>query len=130
MNTVRIYVAGTSYRQNEVAHLLSRRNTTVRFVPEPTNPYDPHAVRVEAEIDGNFVLIGYVPKTKTLILKRAILEKDYLGVKIGVVARSRPSAPLGVALDLSFETSNPVQLTEYENRRNRFSDLFAPDPSE
>ena len=54
-------VAGESHYQDalhEIAGGQDRLETTAALVPEPTNPHDENAVRVE--IDGK--LVGYLPR--------------------------------------------------------------------
>ena len=85
LNTEYIKVSGTSYHQEDIRSLgvenddyhLPKKELLEQYegeyvyaldfypdtklVPEPTNEYDPNAIRVECE----GVLIGYVPKNKT-----------------------------------------------------------------
>lgn len=82
------YVAGTSYREANLERMLSRNpdfdasksyildhygeddyiyryhryyTSDIKFTPEPTNPHDPNAIRID--VDGNFV--GYVKRGST-----------------------------------------------------------------
>lgn len=82
------YVAGTSYREENLERMLSRNpdfdapksylldhygegdyiyryhryyTSDIKFTPEPTNPHDPKAIRID--VDGNFV--GYVKRGST-----------------------------------------------------------------
>ena len=59
-----INVAGESHYQDALHSLAgnaegeTRLETTAALIPEPTNPHDPNAVKVE--IDGK--LVGYLPR--------------------------------------------------------------------
>ena len=56
-----INVAGESHYQDalhEITQDEQRLETTAALIPEPTNPHDPNAVKVE--IDGK--LVGYLPR--------------------------------------------------------------------
>lgn len=82
------YVAGTSYREENLEMMLTRNpdfdetkaylldhygeddsiyrynrhyTSDIKFTPEPTNPHDPNAIRID--VDGNFV--GYVKRGST-----------------------------------------------------------------
>lgn len=82
------YVAGTSYREENLERMLTRNpdfdetkaylldhygeddsiyrynrhyTSDIKFTPEPTNPHDPKAIRID--VDGNFV--GYVKRGST-----------------------------------------------------------------
>lgn len=59
------------------------------FVPEPTNPYDPNAIKVFITYEEEPVHIGYVPKDKTGNFKKILdnedvrrIEAQYVGGKI------------------------------------------------
>lgn len=108
-------VAGTSFRQQAVS--LCKEGMPVRVVPEPENKFDPHAVRVEAEVNkdkltgcfGDFQSIGYIPKDHVLTVKAAIRLDNFLGVIIGKVGKP-PSADrfiLGVQLAFLFKDHAP-----------------------
>lgn len=51
------FPAGATFRP-DVADGIAAPGDPVRFVPEPDNPHDPHAVRVET----HNAHIGYVPR--------------------------------------------------------------------
>lgn len=58
-----INVAGESHYQDALRAITRgepRLNTDAALIPEPDNPHDPNAIRVE--IDGRKV--GYVPRSK------------------------------------------------------------------
>ena len=56
---VEFYIAGVGYRSGIDNHL---GEFVGRLVPEPNNPYDPNAIRIQAP-DGTH--LGYVPKDRT-----------------------------------------------------------------
>lgn len=56
---VEFYIAGVRYRSGIDNHL---GEFVGRLVPEPNNPHDPNAIRIQAP-DGTH--LGYVPKDRT-----------------------------------------------------------------
>lgn len=58
---IRTHIAGNKFRNVEDQLALARleAGAPLTLVPEPTNPYDPNAVKVHTAA-GNF--IGYVPR--------------------------------------------------------------------
>ena len=62
-------VNGTTFRlanvENVASQIDAKKNVLVTLEEEPTNPYDPNAIKVL--INGEFV--GYVPKESTEIMK-------------------------------------------------------------
>ena len=61
-NIVRdFYVAGARFHElPKVIHDLSIGNT-LKLVPEPTNPYDPNAIKIIYETFEKSAFLGYVP---------------------------------------------------------------------
>ena len=57
------HVAGTSYRLDALQHPSFAPGKFLSLVPEPENPYDPHAVAVYNQDCS--LHIGYVPKEET-----------------------------------------------------------------
>jgi hypothetical protein len=78
-----VNVAGESHYQDALRRITGegevRHQTEAHLVPEPGNPHDANAVRVE--IDGHKV--GYLPRT---------LAGAYAGGLAAIVARGRLSA--------------------------------------
>ena len=107
MNATTFFVAGTSFRQEDVRRFTGGEEIT--FIPEPDNPYDPHAVKVMGHLNSleqssvESIQLGYVPRQITLQLKRSILTPSFKGAKIFKVARSKPTVPVGVEVQLFFE---------------------------
>lgn len=77
-------VAGTEYRQRELKRLAKEQGWTLpersgpklgpivcALVPEPTNPHDSKAVRVD--VVGHHV--GYVPRAETTRIRKAIAKE-------------------------------------------------------
>jgi len=55
------YVAGARFHElPKVIHDLSVGNT-LKLVPEPTNPYDPNAIKIIYETFEKSAFLGYVP---------------------------------------------------------------------
>lgn len=63
----------------------------VRLVMEPTNPYDPFAVKVEFLAGGGWKHVGYIPKAVseevTLALQRGEIKKVEFGKVAPVASR-------------------------------------------
>ena len=93
------YVAATSYREDKLENMLSRNpefdatkayilenygeedrvyrynryyTQDIRFIPEPNNPHDPNAIRIE--VDGEFV--GYVKRGSTGRIRNLLNRPD------------------------------------------------------
>lgn len=57
---MRFYVAGLQFNPLAMMQISQMKaGDTVQLIPEPTNQYDPHALRV----DFKKVKLGYVPRT-------------------------------------------------------------------
>ena len=68
-----VNVAGESHYQealHEIAKGEQRLEVTAALIPEPSNPHDPNAVRVE--IDGK--LVGYLPRAAAVAYGPLIKE--------------------------------------------------------
>lgn len=91
----RLAVAGESFgdRQKVIARL--KAGDPVRLVPEPDNPHDPFAIRVEAR--GG--MIGYVPARNAARLASELDGGARVRATIERIARSG-GGPAGVLLSL------------------------------
>ena len=58
----RFFIAGVQFRtpKDKEALLVVKEGDMLRLDPEPTNPYDPNAVKIVDQ--GNSFHFGYVPK--------------------------------------------------------------------
>jgi len=67
------FIAGVQHhRINDVLHKMEEGNNLL-LVPEPTNPYDPNAVRIEYATFEEQTMIGYVPKKFSSEVSAAIV---------------------------------------------------------
>ena len=71
-------VAGVTFRRDQVAEAIKRKNPQVELVPEPENKYDSNAVRVE--IGG--LHVGYLPRGKGNAI---VLTEPVEVLKIGMI---------------------------------------------
>ena len=86
-----VKVAGTTHAASAVRHVVARR---AAIVPEPENPYDKTALRVE--VDGTKV--GYVPRGKAVpvnavarVVKTGMEPQPHLCGSLSVCARRERS---------------------------------------
>jgi hypothetical protein len=68
--TFQFEVAGVSHRLPDYVKANVGRGDPLMLKPEPTNPYDVHAIAVYA---GD-IQIGYVPRTHNQLIKGAVNE--------------------------------------------------------
>jgi hypothetical protein len=68
--TYEFYVAGMKFHQySRVKHLIEEGDE-VLLIPDPENPYDPHAVKIMyPKVNSDLVMLGHVPMKKDLSLK-------------------------------------------------------------
>ena len=60
---------------------LEFKDTEISFVPEPTNAYDPNAIKVFIDYGNEGIHhIGYVPKKDTLKLREILDSKSVLSI--------------------------------------------------
>ena len=63
-------IAGVfKYPEGKPALKALRPGDTVKAIPEPTNAYDPNAIRLCATTDGRDITLGYVPRAVAMTLK-------------------------------------------------------------
>lgn len=66
------YIAGVQYHDiNSVINSL-KKDTRLQLVAEPTNKYDPNAVRIEYVGDKEDTMLGYVPRRFSSEISAAI----------------------------------------------------------
>lgn len=102
-----VNVAGESYYQDALRALTAaaggeevRQDTEAVLVPEPANPHDPNAVRVE--IEGH--LVGYLPRADAVAYGPAVRTIEERGraaaCEAMIAGRGGESSALGVFLRL------------------------------
>ena len=60
--THNFFIAGVQFHQLHKLLNLIESGDTFELVPEPTNKYDPNAVRIEYNTSNEQIMCGYVPK--------------------------------------------------------------------
>jgi len=80
------FVAGTRYEGRPAVVSSLQAGQTLQLVPEPTNPYDRNAVRVEC-LDGRRV--GYIPRHLAALIAAVIHTP--LQARVTALDRSIPS---------------------------------------
>jgi len=111
--TVEFRIAGVTHggAQDVLAYAYRRlnagRSVPVRLVAEPTNPHDPHAVRVLLGVAGRWVPAGYVPASQT----RAVRQYLRGGYEAKLVSVGPSLAgPLGARVRLRASGSGGAQV--------------------
>ena len=78
---IELRIAGTSFHQDELSALAKVLDldpdsdvaaVSLDFVPEPTNEYDPNALKAIVTEDDREFFIGYCPKKDTDFVRKAI----------------------------------------------------------
>lgn len=88
-------------------------------MPDPTNPYDPHAVAVRTAEDSGRFLIGYVPRYLAPDVVELLSHCGHCDVRLSVV-RVNKSAPLQMRVLCSVDACWPTDF------RPCSGDLFQP----
>jgi HIRAN domain len=109
-NGDRVNVVGESHYQPALQRITSRREWVETFyecvavlVPEPTNPHDPHAVRIEVQGE----LVGYLSRedaARYVPYLRRLTEQRQLACCEAVIAGRGPgseTANMGVFLHIA-----------------------------
>jgi len=78
-------IAGESHMSAKAADALETQKP-IALVPEPDNPYDKNAIRID--IDG--LKLGYVPKTKTTTVRK-IMNSGPVNCAVWSIHRDRSS---------------------------------------
>jgi len=60
--THKFFIAGVQHHQMHKVLQQMEVNDFMQLVPEPTNKYDPNAVRIEYQTMTDSVMCGYVPR--------------------------------------------------------------------
>lgn len=64
-------VVGLFFRTPETKDLVRRHagsSVSARLVPEPTNEHDAHAVAVHAALNGDWIVVGYLPASMSALV--------------------------------------------------------------
>lgn len=105
-------VAGVSFRQSAVA--LCNIGDRVRFISEPENEFDQHALRVEVEVvvvrppghvvkhHRQWLQVGYVPKEKSIDIRYAIEYNGYKDAVVSGIKKPDSSKHVGMRVKLMF----------------------------
>lgn len=99
-------VAGVTHH-TEAARLV-HAGDEVHLVPEPTNPYDPEAIRVvQADPRKPAATLGYVPRILTGTVRLLLAEAEAAGHAVtAMIVRRSPSGGC-VALTIRVEVRGP-----------------------
>lgn len=68
------FVAGLKFHKHKEIEGL-KSETRVHLIAELDNPYDGKAIKILADVDGSFYMIGYVPKEQTYTLHNYRVEQ-------------------------------------------------------
>ena len=93
-----------SYQESLLsAHRLLNegKNVPVKLVPEPTNPYDSHAISIQCETGGNWKIVGYVVKEICDSIHQALDSNSVMSTKVAwikykIIRKTGPSYYAGV----------------------------------
>jgi|3_EtaG_2_1085321.scaffolds.fasta_scaffold271658_2 hypothetical protein len=93
MLTEQTSIVGTNFRKGAKAHLDTlEEGTELTLEPEPTNKYDPHAVKV---ISGE-MFVGYIPGDLSQMVSALIRTNKLVSVRIRA----------GTSIDINYEDKN------------------------
>lgn len=83
------YIAGVQFHQmHKVLNFLEVEDI-LQLTPEPTNEYDPNAVRIEKpRMSGESVMLGYVPRKFSSEVSAAIAIGKHLECRIKTLNKS------------------------------------------
>jgi len=70
--THQFYIAGVKFHQLHSVIDLIEEGSYLRLVPEPTNKFDPNAVRIEYATFEKEAMLGYVPKVSSAAVSAVI----------------------------------------------------------
>ena len=74
INSWKFYVAGVKHHSIHKVIDKMKEGQSLDLTLEPTNPYDPHAVRIEYHTFEGEVMIGYVPAKISEQVSQSILD--------------------------------------------------------
>lgn len=97
-------VAGVTFEGRQEILAALKGNENVTLVPEPTNQYDPHAIKVMAQTSLGLLQVGYVPK----VIAAAIPDPvNASATMLGVVTGFYTDSNLGLRIRIEFEIPDP-----------------------
>ena len=93
--------------------LTEGKNVPVKLVPEPTNPYDSHAISIQCEVGGNWKIVGYLVKEICDSIHEALDSNSVTSVKFAwirykIVRKTGPGYYAGVEVTRKGEWSPAV----------------------
>lgn len=86
--SVELKIAGVTFEGRQVflrKLYESKTRPDVRLVMEPTNPYDPNAVRVEFKIEEEWRHVGYVQKAASEEVTKSLSAGDIEKIECGKI---------------------------------------------
>ena len=101
--TLTVAVRGIQAGGYDISHCLD--GDRVELVPEPTNEYDPHAIRVDAATGET---LGYVPADYAAVID----AREWSAVIATVLPHPQTGAPAGLRLTLkrrALSVQNPTK---------------------
>lgn len=101
---IELKVAGVTFegRQVYLKKLYeSKAKPDVRLIMEPTNPYDPNAVRVEFKVEEAWQHVGYVPKAASEEVTKSLSAGDITKIEFGKVEQVRSKEVLWASIVLT-----------------------------
>jgi single-stranded-DNA-specific exonuclease len=108
-----IKVAGVTFEGRQEMIALLRGGEPVRIVPEPTNPYDPNALRVEVASKGEILHVGYIPRDKAAEYALLLEGENTIGrvyeVNGGFVKWDGSHASYGLIVQFDIPPANEQQ---------------------
>jgi hypothetical protein len=106
----RYQVIGTTHYQEALKRLLAAapgRHFTVRLVPVPEDPYDPHAIAVH---DATGATLAYLPAEDAPSYGRVLAELDARGVDLVCPAKLVGGKSEGSTLDVRLDLDRPMNV--------------------
>lgn len=97
-------VAGVTFEGRQEILAALNGDETVTLVPEPTNQYDPHAIKVMAQTSLGLLQVGYVPKGIAAVIPDPV---NATATMLGVVNGFYTDSNLGLRIRIEFEIPDP-----------------------
>lgn len=89
--THKFYIAGVQHHQMYKVINKIEEGFNLQLTPEPTNKYDPNAIKIEFITSNNIVSLGYVPKRFSSEVSAAIeLDKHLECVIVTFDKKAKP----------------------------------------
>ena len=85
------YIAGVQFHEFKSVIDNVSEGDVLELIPEPSNKYDPNAVRIEYGISAGLVMIGFVPKKFSSEVAAALeIGKDLKCVLVKLDKNAKP----------------------------------------